>query len=157
YVALGSNLGESVAQANSALKALRALPESELVACSSFYRSKPMGPQDQPDYLNAVIHLLTALTPEALLDHLQTIEHNLGRVCTGEHWGPRTLDLDLLLYGTLQMHSERLTIPHYGMKQREFVLYPLHELAPELILPDGTVLSELLDQIPRNGLSYWDS
>lgn len=152
YLALGSNLGEPIQQMQSALQALRQIPQTELMACSSFYRSRPMGPQDQPDYLNAVAHLLTSLTPEQLLEHLQVIEQRLGRVRKGERWGPRTLDLDILLYSNLQIQSELLTIPHYGMKQREFVLYPLYELAPDLLLPDGTSLSKLLDQTPRNGL-----
>ena len=111
-----------------------------------------MGPQDQPDYVNAVAALDTTLEAEALLDALQQIEQLHGRQRKAERWGPRTLDLDILLYNNTVINSPRLTVPHYGMRQREFVLYPLYEIAPQLQLPDGTVLSSLLAQVPLNGL-----
>lgn len=152
YIGLGANLAQPLAQLQQAVAALRLLPASQLVAVSSFYGSKPMGPQDQPDYVNAVAALDTELLPEALLDALQQIEQQQGRQRKDERWGPRTLDLDILLYGNDIINSERLTVPHYGLKQREFVLYPLAEIAPNLSLPDGTVLSSLLEQVPLNGL-----
>ncbi|MBE4576102.1 2-amino-4-hydroxy-6-hydroxymethyldihydropteridine diphosphokinase [Vibrio navarrensis] len=157
YIAIGSNLADPVAQANRAIAALKSLPNSELVAVSQLYSSTPMGPQNQPDYINAVAEIQTELTPLQLLDCTQAIELEQGRVRKEERWGPRTLDLDLLLYGNEVIDSERLTIPHYGMKEREFVLYPLAEIAPNLTLPDGTRLAELLTQVERNGLGIWQS
>jgi len=152
YLGLGANLVQPVAQLQQAITALRQLALSKLVAVSSFYGSKPMGPQDQPDYVNAVAAIDTELAPEALLDALQQIERQQGRVRKLERWGPRTLDLDILLYGDTVINTPRLTVPHYGMRSREFVLYPLYELAAELHLPDGTALVTLLKQVPLNGL-----
>ena len=157
YIGLGANLTTPIAQLQRAVVALQQLPDSHLVAVSSFYGSKPMGPQDQPDYVNAVAAIDTRLLPEPLLDALQQIEQQQGRVRKAERWGPRTLDLDILLYGNDTISSDRLTVPHYGLREREFVLYPLHEIAPELSLPDGTVLSSLLAQVALNGLQKLDS
>ena len=152
YIGLGVNLAQPLAQLQQAVTALRLLPASQLVAVSSFYGSKPMGPQDQPDYVNAVAAIDTTLTAEQLLDALQQIEQQQGRKRKAERWGPRTLDLDILLYGNQVIATERLTVPHYGLRVREFVLYPLYEIAPQLNLPDGTVLSSLLAQVSQNGL-----
>lgn len=152
YIGLGANLDEPVAQLQQAVQALQQLAGSTLVAVSGFYGSKPMGPQDQPDYVNAVAAIDTTLTAEQLLDALQQIEQQQGRQRKAERWGPRTLDLDILLYGNQVIATERLTVPHYGLRVREFVLYPLYEIAPQLNLPDGTVLSSLLAQVPQNGL-----
>jgi len=145
FIALGSNLDGPEGQLRRAVEALERLPESRLMEVSSFYRSSPMGPQDQPDYLNAVACLHTRLGPEALLDALQAIEAAQGRVREGEpRWGPRPLDLDILLYDQLTLESERLVIPHPGVFQRNFVLYPLHEIRPDLIFPGGESLAELI-------------
>ncbi|WNO60522.1 2-amino-4-hydroxy-6-hydroxymethyldihydropteridine diphosphokinase [Rheinheimera sp. MMS21-TC3] len=152
FIGLGANLAQPITQLQQALVAIKALPNTKLVAASSFYGSKPMGPQDQPDYVNAVVAVDTTLTPLDLLNRLQQIEQQQGRQRKADRWGPRTLDLDILLYGQDILNSERLTIPHYGLSQREFVLYPLAEIAPELILPNGTVLQDLLTQVPKNGL-----
>jgi 2-amino-4-hydroxy-6-hydroxymethyldihydropteridine diphosphokinase len=114
-----------------------------------------MGPQNQPDYINAVVAIQTELTPIELLDCTQKIEREQGRVRKDERWGPRTLDLDIVLYGNEVIDSERLIVPHYGMKEREFVLYPLAEIAPSLQLPDGTELTELLKIVDKNGLNVW--
>ncbi|CAH8223780.1 2-amino-4-hydroxy-6-hydroxymethyldihydropteridine diphosphokinase [Vibrio aestuarianus] len=157
YIAVGSNLGDPVTQAKQAIDALKCLPKSEFIATSELYSSTPMGPQNQPNYINAVVKVQTELTPLELLDCTQRIELEQGRVRKDERWGPRTLDLDILLYGNEVIDSERLTIPHYGMKVREFVLYPLAEIAPNLQLPDGAELNELLNQVDRNGLSIWQS
>lgn len=157
YIAIGSNLGDPVAQARNAIAALKQIPEIQVVTESSLYSSTPMGPQDQPDYINAVVAIDTSLSPLALLDQTQAIELEHGRVRKAERWGPRTLDLDIILYGDRVYDCERLTIPHYGMKVREFVLYPLAEIAPDLILPDQTALQTLLTQVDRNGLAIWHS
>lgn len=153
FVAIGSNLADPLGQARRAIAALATLPESELLQISHLYGSRPMGPADQPDYVNAVARLHTRLGPLALLDELQRIEQAQGRVRKDERWGPRTLDLDLLLYGEEVIQHERLTVPHYGMKEREFVLLPLAEIAPSLVLPCGTPLTELVARCPRNGLA----
>ncbi|WP_439827963.1 2-amino-4-hydroxy-6-hydroxymethyldihydropteridine diphosphokinase [Aeromonas enteropelogenes] len=153
FVAIGSNLADPLGQARRAVSALAALPETELQQASSFYSSRPMGPADQPDYVNAVARLTTRLAPLALLDQLQKIELEQGRVRKDERWGPRTLDLDLLLYGDRVIKHERLIIPHYGMQEREFVLLPLAEIAPALVLPCGTPLAQLVARCPRNGLA----
>lgn len=155
YIAVGSNLSDPVTQANQAIEALKQLPKSRFIAASSLYSSTPMGPQNQPDYINAVVTVETDLLPIELLDCTQAIEQEQGRIRKDERWGPRTLDLDIILYGEEVMDSERLTIPHYGMRVREFVLYPLAEIAPSLQLPDGTKLQELLKSVPLNGLSIW--
>ncbi|WP_375751269.1 2-amino-4-hydroxy-6-hydroxymethyldihydropteridine diphosphokinase [Vibrio sp. HN007] len=155
YIAIGSNLSDPEAQALNAINALKTLPKSEFLTASSLYSSTPMGPQNQPDYINAVAIIETELTPLELLDCTQAIELEHGRVRKEERWGPRTLDLDILLFGNEVIDSERLTVPHYGMKEREFVLYPLAEIEPNLQLPDGTNLSELLKTVDRNGLRVW--
>ncbi|MCF8778752.1 2-amino-4-hydroxy-6-hydroxymethyldihydropteridine diphosphokinase [Vibrio sp. IRLE0018] len=157
YIAIGSNLADPVVQAKSAIDALKQLPKSRFLCASQLYSSTPMGPQNQPDYINAVAAIETELTPLELLDCTQAIELDQGRVRKEERWGPRTLDLDIILYGDEVIDSERLTVPHYGMKEREFVLYPLAEIAPNLTLPDGTELSQLLTTVDRNGLGIWHS
>ena len=145
YIALGSNLHTPREQLKRSLNALAQLPQTQLMAVSSFYRSKPLGPQDQPDYLNAAVEISTALSPLALLDELQRIENEQGRVRL-RRWGERTLDLDILLYGDEIIQTERLTVPHYDMHNREFVIVPLAEIAPNLILPNGQKLAELADR-----------
>lgn len=145
YIALGSNLHTPLEQLKRALNALAQLPQTQLMAVSSFYRSKPLGPQDQPDYLNAAVEISTALSPLALLDELQRIENEQGRIRL-RRWGERTLDLDILLYGDEIIQTERLTVPHYDMHNREFVIVPLAEIAPNLILPNGQKLAELADR-----------
>jgi 2-amino-4-hydroxy-6-hydroxymethyldihydropteridine diphosphokinase len=128
YIGLGSNLGDSQALLQEAVEGLRALGP---VRPSRLYASTPMGPQDQPDYLNAVVRLETALPPLALLDALQHLEQLAGRRRL-RHWGERTLDLDLLLWDDLQLHTERLTVPHAGLLLRNFVIQPLLDLDPTL-------------------------
>lgn len=153
YIGLGSNLAEPNEQILSAIDAINAINNCQITSVSALYGSKPMGPQDQPDYVNAVLALTTSLAPLALLDELQQIEQASGRVRKEERWGPRTLDLDIILFGEQQINNQRLTVPHYGMKVREFVLLPLLEIAPELILPDGDKLSALCNNIDHNGLT----
>ena len=155
YIAIGSNLDRPVDKARTAVRALADLHDSELVRVSSLYSSKPMGPADQPDYINAVALIRTTLPPLALLDALQAIELEHGRVRKENRWGPRTLDLDVLLYGDQVIDTPRLTVPHYGMKIREFVLYPLQEIAPDLVLPDGETLISLVDNCSLNGLAVY--
>jgi len=135
FIGLGSNVGDPLAQVRAALGALDRLPESRLHAASPLYRSRPMGPQDQPDFINAVAWLTTALAPHALLDELQQVETAAGRQRSGQRWGPRPLDLDLLLYGDARFADERLTVPHPGVVERPFVLRPLADIAGERVIP----------------------
>lgn len=152
YVGIGSNLNDPVAQVRQALQALATLPDTQLLGQSSLYHSAPMGPSGQPDYINAVASIETRLSAEALLDALQAIEHAQGRVRTGERWGPRTLDLDLLLYGEEIINTPRLTVPHPGLQQRNFVLYPLQEVAPQLVIPGLGKLAVLVAVCSADGL-----
>lgn len=155
YIAIGSNLASPLAQVNAALDALRQLPDSEVVAVSSFYRTPPLGPQDQPDYLNAAVALNTQLDAETLLDHTQRIELQQGRERKAERWGPRTLDLDIMLFGNHTIATTRLTVPHYDMHNRGFMLWPLSEIAPTLRFPDGTTLQARLDALNVPAPARW--
>ena len=135
YIGLGSNLSQPIKQVQSAICEIEKIAQSNIVNVSSLYLSKPMGPQDQDDYINAVLAIKTTLTPLELLDALQNIENKAGRVRKENRWGARILDLDIILFGNEIINSKRLIVPHYGMKEREFVLLPLAEIAANLILP----------------------
>lgn len=134
YIGLGSNLGDREAMIRGALEALHALPDTDLVRASSLYDTEAVGGPEQPNYLNAAAQLDTELSARQLLWNLQLIERRLGRVRT-ERWGPRVIDLDLLLYGTLVVDEEDLKIPHPELTNRSFVLVPLIELDPLLVHP----------------------
>lgn len=154
YIALGSNLRNPLEQLRSAVRAIGALADSRIGKISTCYSGPAVGPGAQPDYLNAVLQLDTRLAPLALLTELQAIEQRQGRV-RSTRWGPRTLDLDLLLYGDRRIDSERLVVPHPGMAGRNFVLYPLLEIAPaNLMLPDGRDLGTLVAACPRGDLVH---
>ncbi len=152
FVGLGSNLDNPRNQVMTALTELAALERTRMIAASSQYRSVPMGPADQPDYINAVAMLETRLEAEALLDGLQAIETGHRRVRGSERWGPRTLDLDLLLYGDERIDTPRLRVPHAGLAERNFVLYPLADIAPDLDIPGLGPLRELIARCPQSGL-----
>tara|TARA_B100000470_G_C19729170_1_gene363762 strand:+ start:508 stop:996 length:489 start_codon:yes stop_codon:yes gene_type:complete len=152
YLGLGANLNAPRKQINAAVAALKALNDVEFVCVSHDYASKPMGPQDQPDYVNAVACVKTALKPEQLLDITQAIELKHGRVRKEERWGPRTLDIDILLFGNDVINTPRLTVPHYGLTEREFVVYPLLEIAPTLVLPNNQSLADITKTLPLNDL-----
>ncbi|MFI3245931.1 MAG: 2-amino-4-hydroxy-6-hydroxymethyldihydropteridine diphosphokinase [Ferrimonas sp.] len=154
YVALGSNLAAPAAQLQRAMAALSQHPHMALQQQSQLYRSPPMAGMQQPDYCNAVVAIDTTLLPLALLDALQQIEQQQGRE-RQQRWGARTLDLDLLLYGDQTVAHPRLTIPHYGMAERAFVLIPLFEIAPALQLPSGTALASLVAQCPPQPLALY--
>jgi 2-amino-4-hydroxy-6-hydroxymethyldihydropteridine diphosphokinase len=151
YIALGSNLEQPIQQIKYALLAIDQLPETYLLAYSSLYQSAPMGPQDQPPFINAVAKVHTLLSPLDLLDALQMIEKQQGRV-RKQHWGARTIDLDIVLYDHTIMQTQRLTLPHYGAKERDFVLKPLAEIAPDLDFPDGESIAEALNSCPSYDL-----
>lgn len=152
YIGLGSNLEDPLQQVRRALSELSELPHTELISHSRLYRSDPVGPADQPDFINAVAQLRSRLQPEPLLDQLQALEHKHRRIRV-QHWGPRTLDLDILLFGELQIHTARLCVPHPQLSARSFVLYPLQEIAPTLQLPDGRSITELIAQCDRGTLA----
>jgi 2-amino-4-hydroxy-6-hydroxymethyldihydropteridine diphosphokinase len=152
YIGLGANLEDPVAQVRRALVALSGLPQTRLVAHSRLYRNPPMGPPDQPDYVNAVACIETKLAPLDLLDGLHAIERDHGRVRHGAKWGARTLDLDMLLYGDRVIRHERLTVPHPGLPERAFVLYPLAEIAPGLDIPGHGAIGSLLEHCPPGDL-----
>ncbi len=151
YVGLGSNLAEPLEQLARAVTALTHLPATTLVAQSPFYSSRPVGPQDQPDFVNGAVRIDTGLTAIELLDQLQAIEQAQGRERL-RHWGPRTLDLDLLLYGDREIREPRLTVPHPELANRDFVLQPLLDLDRDLTLPDGRSLTQLRHSCPDNQL-----
>lgn len=155
YIAIGSNLASPLDQVNAAIQALGEIPGSRIVALSSFYRTPPLGPQDQPDYLNAAVALETTLEAEILLNHTQRIELQQGRVRKAERWGPRTLDLDIMLFGNDVINTERLTVPHYDMKNRGFMLWPLFEIAPDLTFPDGISLHQHLTRLAVAKPAHW--
>lgn len=152
---LGSNLQSPIEQVRSALVELGALPQSHLMRASSLYRSAAMmaagDDQAQPDYINAVALIETTLAPHELLQQLQQLEQKHQRV-RERHWGPRTLDLDLLLYGDEVINTPDLIVPHPGLCERNFVLIPLFEIAPDLRLPGNRVLADLAAHCPREGL-----
>jgi 2-amino-4-hydroxy-6-hydroxymethyldihydropteridine diphosphokinase len=152
YVALGSNLDDPIAQVGRALSALAQLRDSRRIACSSLYRSRPLGPVEQPDFVNAVAGLLTRLDPAGLLSELKATEERLGREHPVVRWGPRRIDLDLLVHGTSRIDEPGLEVPHPGIAERAFVLVPLAEIAPDLDVPGLGRVSALLARLDATGV-----
>ncbi|MEW8625416.1 MAG: 2-amino-4-hydroxy-6-hydroxymethyldihydropteridine diphosphokinase [Candidatus Thiodiazotropha sp.] len=152
YIGLGSNLQNPKRQVETALEELAQLPDTSLLDHSSLYRSRPVGPQDQADFINAVAHLSTALAADSLLDALQQLEQQHHRV-RERRWGPRSLDLDLLLYGDRTIDTPRLKVPHPEIAKRSFVLLPLHEIAPTgLRIPGLGLLQTLVTGTERSDI-----
>jgi 2-amino-4-hydroxy-6-hydroxymethyldihydropteridine diphosphokinase len=135
YVGLGSNLDDPRAQVERALAALASLPDTRVIARSRFYRTPPFGPVAQPEFVNAVAGLLTQLSAPELLAHLKALETTLGRTAPRERWGPRRIDLDLLVHGTTSIDEPGIRVPHRGIAERAFVLRPLADIAPDLNVP----------------------
>jgi 2-amino-4-hydroxy-6-hydroxymethyldihydropteridine diphosphokinase len=156
YIGLGSNLAEPATQIKSARYAVAGIEGVQELAFSSLYHSLPMGPQDQPDYVNAVMCVTTQLSPLIFLHSLQKIENDQGRVREGERWGARTLDLDVLMYGDQEINMPDLIVPHKGLDERSFVLYPLFEIAPQLFVPGKGVITDLIAKCPLSGLRRMD-
>jgi len=156
YIGLGSNLNNPCRQIKTAFQALANLTQTRLLQQSSLYTSKPLGPQDQPDYINAVAKITTQLTPQTLLASLQSIEKQQGRVRHNIHWGARSLDLDILLYGHQTIHEKNLQIPHSQMLKRAFVLYPLCEIAGNLSVKKGKSLYFYRQNLSTDGLQKLD-
>jgi 2-amino-4-hydroxy-6-hydroxymethyldihydropteridine diphosphokinase len=146
FLGLGANLSDPAGQVLTAIQALSDHPHCQLISASRLYASKPMGPQDQPDYINAVVEIETTLSPLALLDLCQAIEQQQHRVRV-EHWGSRTLDIDILCYGTQMIDEPRLTIPHVGIAERDFVLLPWRDIAPNFVIPQLGRVADLCDHV----------
>ncbi|WP_101759149.1 2-amino-4-hydroxy-6-hydroxymethyldihydropteridine diphosphokinase [Oceanicoccus sp. KOV_DT_Chl] len=155
FIALGSNLDQPRQQVASAINELSTLAGTTLVATSYFYQSTAIGPGEQPDYINAVVELRSQLQPLELLDALQAIENNHNRKRL-ERWGPRTLDLDLLYYGSAVINEPRLTVPHPRILERNFVLYPLADIAPDWRLHNQRTVQQQLLYCAKDGLSLVD-
>ena len=147
YIGLGSNLADPQAQVESGLRALAELAQTRLLRRSRLYRSAPWGRADQPEFVNAVAQLDTALAPQILLDALLAIERHAGRERDATRWGPRVLDLDILLYGDLLLDTPGLHLPHPHLRERVFVLMPLCEIAPELQIPGQGQTATLLARL----------
>ena len=152
YIGLGSNLEDPVAQVLEAVEELEMIPDSILVSRSSLYRGKPMGPADQPDYVNAVVAMDTLLSAANFLQELIRIEDLQGRTRDGEQWGPRIIDLDLLMYGKQKINTPDLIVPHPGMHERDFVIIPLAELVGDLTVPGQWRLSALITDCENHSL-----
>lgn len=147
-IGLGANLNDPQAQIEQAIVSLSKIPQTRFIKASSLYASKPQGPQDQPDYVNAAVHLETALTPLELLSACQSIEQQQGKQKV-RHWGERLIDIDILLFDDWVVDTPDLTIPHPFMTQRDFVLLPLLEIWPDCQLPDQSCLSDWITQLPE--------
>jgi 2-amino-4-hydroxy-6-hydroxymethyldihydropteridine diphosphokinase len=158
YIGIGSNLADPRAQVVRAMDRIASLPDVQLILRSSLYGSHPLapadplGPADQPDFVNAVAGVLTQLQPLDLLRELQAIEQAFGRPAVREKWGPRILDLDLLVYGRIRNNDPELLLPHPGIVERNFVLYPLAEIAPELEVPGIGRVIDLKTRISSEGI-----
>jgi 2-amino-4-hydroxy-6-hydroxymethyldihydropteridine diphosphokinase len=153
YIGVGSNLEDPRVQVLAALERLGQLPRTRLVLASRLYRSRPFGPVAQPDFVNAVAGVLTQLDPTALLGELHAIESSMGRPERHDRWGPRIIDLDLLAQGHERLEEARLTLPHPGIVERNFVLYPLAEIAPDLELPGLGRVADLAAAVTAEGLT----
>lgn len=153
YIGLGSNLDMPVEQVRRGMTALRQLPESHVVRCSALYRTAPVGITTQPDFINAVCAVESRLAPDAMMRRLLAIEHAQGRTRGPIPGGPRTLDLDLLLYDDLEFRSPEVTLPHPRLHERAFVLYPLYEIAPTLYVPGRGPIAELLGRCENQGVT----
>ena len=152
YVGVGSNLADPQLQVRRAVEALERLPNSRLIASSSLYRTRPFGEVEQPPFVNAVAGLLTQSTPEEMLAALRNLERELGREPPRERWGPRVIDLDLLVVGRETRATDTLTLPHAGIAERDFVLYPLADIAPDLEVPGLGRVALLRERVANRGI-----
>jgi 2-amino-4-hydroxy-6-hydroxymethyldihydropteridine diphosphokinase len=152
YVGIGSNLDDPEMQVVRAFGLLQALTGAKLVARSALFRSRPLGSIEQPHFVNAVAALVTQSTPEKLLDQLRDIERQMGRAVPRERWGPRRIDLDLLAVGSEVRRSDALALPHPGIAERDFVLYPLAEVAPDLFIPSLGRVADLKARVAVRGI-----
>lgn len=152
YIGLGSNIDQPCLQIKKAIAALNNLPDTKVITDSGYYKSRPMGPEDQPDYMNAVVELETALDARQLLKQCQQIEQQQGRI-KKRHWGERTIDLDILLYADMQLSTDELTLPHPGICERDFVYIPLLKLKPEVVIPGKGMLKALVESSVKSDVN----
>jgi 2-amino-4-hydroxy-6-hydroxymethyldihydropteridine diphosphokinase len=157
YVGVGSNLGMPAAQVERALTRLGQLPASRLLRRSSLFGSRPLGTLAQPDFVNAAAAILTQLDAAAFFHELRALERALGRAPPREHWGPRVIDLDLLVFADLRLDEPDLTVPHPGIAERNFVLYPLAQIAPQLLVPGAGSVADLAAQVSPAGIWRLDA
>ncbi len=156
YIGIGANLGDRLSQAIESVAAIAQLPHVSLLKQSSWYRTRPWGQLEQPDFINGVIVIKTTLSAISLLYNLQAVEQKQGRVRTHTtHWGPRLMDLDLLLYGDDRIQQDDLVVPHPYLKERAFVLHPLAEIAPDLVLPSGESILSLARMKGMHHVKPW--
>jgi 2-amino-4-hydroxy-6-hydroxymethyldihydropteridine diphosphokinase len=153
YIAIGSNLDDPQMQVMRALDALSALPGSMLIARSRLFRTQPLGPQDQPDFINAAAGMLTTLPARAFLAELQQIEAQMGKQAPAQRWGARRIDLDLIVFGEQRCDEPDLKVPHPGVSSRNFVLYPLLDIAPQLSIPGLGRVHELAQRVSHDGIA----
>jgi 2-amino-4-hydroxy-6-hydroxymethyldihydropteridine diphosphokinase len=153
YIAVGANLDDPLARVQESFECLANIRATKLMARSRLFRTAPLGPRDQPDFINAVVGVVTQLTPADLLFELKALEKALGRQTPVVTWGPRHIDFDLLVFGSQRFESETLTLPHPGVPVRNFVLYPLLDIAPELIVPGHGRVHELAKRVCADGIS----
>jgi len=151
YIGLGSNMESPRQHITTAIQSLGEIQSTRIINVSSLYKSKPMGPQNQGDYINAVVQIETEMEPTELLNCLQAIENDHGRV-RAEHWGPRTIDLDILMFGNEIIQNDRLTVPHPEITNRSFVIVPLAEIDPACVVPEKGLVSDLILRIDQDGL-----
>lgn len=157
YVGVGSNLDDPARRVAEALDALGDLPQTCCITHSRRYRNPPLGPQDQPDFINAAAGMLTTLSVEAFMAEMKALEARLGRMRKqGDRWGPRLIDLDLLVYGSVRRNTAELTVPHSGISERNFVLFPLRDIAPTLVVPGEGVVAHLAARQGSTGLEALD-
>lgn len=153
HIALGSNLQNPVENIQNAITELDGEHGFSLLSQSKLYRSPPMGPQDQPDYINAVVSGKTSMQAIELLEYLQSLEKKFGRKSGGRRWGERELDLDILLFGSQMINLDRLQVPHRGLSERAFVLMPLADIDPHLKVPGLGTVGQLLEKLPVEQLN----
>ena len=156
YVGLGSNLGDPRDALRRAIEALRGLPDTRLITTSPLYRTVPFGPVEQGAFINAVAGVVTRQSPTDLLRRLRALERQLGRAESRVRWGPREIDLDLLVHGESTITGDELTLPHPGIPERDFVLYPLRDIAPELHIPGMGRVVDLVARVANRGIERLD-
>ena len=156
YIGLGSNIEQPCLQIKNAILALAELPETTVINDSGYFKSKPMGPKDQPDYMNAVVEIETAMSAIELLKHCQSIEKQQGRKKL-RHWGERTIDLDILLYADEQIQTDVLTVPHPGIGQRDFVYMPLLKLNPDVAVPGTGLLNVIVQSVEKQAAEEFET
>jgi 2-amino-4-hydroxy-6-hydroxymethyldihydropteridine diphosphokinase len=156
YVGLGSNLGDSRSVLRRAIEAIGSFPDTRIVLTSPHYRTVPFGPVEQGAFINAVAGVVTRRSPLEFLQALRSLERQLGRAETRVRWGPREIDLDLLVHGQETLATPELTLPHVGIPERDFVLYPLRDIAPQLHLPGMGRVAELASRVTDRGIERLD-